>query len=869
MQINQFIQIMQYMAGSDSDRAKNRNDVGFNATDSHSIIGNIAHAMLVNPAWFTSKSIEEQTLLMKVCIPELVKYKSTQLSHLWDESWVVEYPDVAPRHVGELAQEAKSIRENVITIKPHDGKIAIQIEGNYKYITPAIKGVDDVYKKKYSLWFDYGKSNYWLIKDTSYTVEQIVEYVKEATKDLQVSIRVENFVFETKEIERYIRIYAYKGMYGVQFINIADFMPLKDGLKDLAVQYNRSLCRWSGEPDLTWQVQDKRVIDDFVASVKEHYGYEIRFEEVDETPQSEIDLKEYDEINARRMAIMENVLNEVSANGVELYPFQKTCVQFAISDTFAKYRKHKKGTLIQSGPGTGKTPMSAAAARIYMEDMQADFALVITNKDNREKYIDWLQKFNIKNFIVTAWSSAMPYIEAWVTVHKPRYKEVTRQAWVMPNGSKSKDIEGWIADKDVFYGATKFRLVVPITKSKEQTSIVHLNNGLQKHMTKIKVDNKEFLIIDLAELCYVHICDEAHKSSNTYGFKAAKQAISAHWLSERSVQNLQVTATPHRNGNAGDGYSLVQRTNLPLGSWREFNNKFSYSHYDGYKGIKNGAELNKLYSSIRFFMQASDMDGMPPKIIRRTDINPDNDEELVPLIRQWRALASEKIAKYKGGKMPITERMALRTAASLIKVKFAVETIIGLLHSGEKVVVYSPFTQTIDAIYNKLQDNLDYVDNNTLEPKTAKIYQITGAISTDKRVKAQKEFQTLENCAAVALISGAGSESIDLNSSRILLLVDFDWSPRAFEQTTGRVYRDGSQRFNSVLIWVLTIAELDEYMYEVVTEKLHNVATFENEGVHTSHGINDAAVQSTSEIAQLIRDSLIKDELDEIALEQE
>lgn len=853
MQIQDFITLMQYMAGGDTDRAKQRNQVGFNTADTNAIVGILAHAMLLNPVWFENLTPDEQTMLMQACAPELEKYKTTQLAHLWDASWVLDYPAVPPRYIGALADEAREYRDNLIVIKPQDGKISIKVEKNYKVINPCIKGKNDEYKIKYSLWFDYDGTKAWVVKDTSYTVEQIVEYLREATADLKVSIRVEDFNFEAKPIEKYILIYAYKGMYGVKFIEFtsAMFMPLKDGLKELAVQYG-SMCRWNGEPDLTWQISDKRVIDEFVKGVQEHYGHEIRFEEVDSTPLEELQKLGKDEDNQRRYTILEKAIEESKVNGIQLLPFQINAAQHILTDTLINGTK--TGDIIAAGTGTGKTVISSLGARVLLEDKEADFVMVVTTLINKNKVDTWLQKFNVNNRIVANWSSTMPYVEVECQVHEPRKTSNIRLAWVNPH--TNKDSEGWIADSDAVYGAKKHRLIIPVTKS--GTSVLHLNRDMLAKFQQTKVKGKDVLILE--EPKFVLILDEAHRSANAFGANRSAIGTAANWLSRASAFNIGTTATPFRNGCGTDIYALLWRTGLPLPRKADFCNRYSIPQYfygkiSGYKGIRNHKELFDLCRPVLYQVSTTQaLEGLPPISVKRTDID-DTDDDIVPLIREWRSQAAKFASEYTNkGRIPIEEMNALRRSASVVKVKQTVNAAIEIIQSSEKLVVYSPYKTTLDIIYKQLETQLEYIDSNTFEPCVAKLYQIDGSTSEKTRQAYAKEFQGLIG-AAIILITDAGSESVDLNSSRLLICHDLNWTVSSFQQVSGRVIRYGSEVHDHILIMVMTIPEIDDMIWDNVSSKLGNVYTFEAEGEYRGHGI-DTASMKLGELGSVVKQIL-------------
>lgn len=124
----------------------------------------------------------------------------------------------------------------------------------------------------------------------------------------------------------------------------------------------------------------------------------------------------------------------------------------------------------------------------------------------------------------------------------------------------------------------------------------------------------------------------------------------------------------------------------------------------------------------------------------------------------------------------------------------------------EHVIVYSHLETTISA-YEKQLDQYSPV-------------RITGKEDTATREKARTAFNT--GISKLLLLTNAGSESLNLQVARHVVLLNRPWDPGSYVQIVGRARRFGSSH-KSIVVWHLSCADtIDELVDAVLLEKFGN-----------------------------------------------
>jgi SNF2 family DNA or RNA helicase len=100
---------------------------------------------------------------------------------------------------------------------------------------------------------------------------------------------------------------------------------------------------------------------------------------------------------------------------------------------------------------------------------------------------------------------------------------------------------------------------------------------------------------------------------------------------------------------------------------------------------------------------------------------------------------------------------------------------------GIKVMIFSRFEKMISLIEKRLKK------------EKIECVRITGKETSKEREEAKKTYQNMNSGINVMLITTAGSESLNLQSTEHIIMIDSPWSWGDYVQLTGRAVRIGSQ----------------------------------------------------------------------------
>lgn len=150
------------------------------------------------------------------------------------------------------------------------------------------------------------------------------------------------------------------------------------------------------------------------------------------------------------------------------------------------------------------------------------------------------------------------------------------------------------------------------------------------------------------------------------------------------------------------------------------------------------------------------------------------------------------------------------------------QAVVHLLHRhlgrGDKVLVFSRYTDTLDAVLAA------FLDANSPSPPAYGIYTGPSAgidLGTGLRRSSRREIRTALDDGAINIVfcSDAASEGLNLQAARVIVNVDVPWNPARLEQRIGRIARLG-QRSSSVDIYNLWYPEsIEAKMYTRLMER--------------------------------------------------
>ena len=160
----------------------------------------------------------------------------------------------------------------------------------------------------------------------------------------------------------------------------------------------------------------------------------------------------------------------------------------------------------------------------------------------------------------------------------------------------------------------------------------------------------------------------------------------------------------------------------------------------------------------------------------------------------------------------------LKQVCSLSKTDRIVGDIRGAVESGEKVIVFSQYTKTIQRIAEELRAGKSGRD---AAPKIGTV-TLTGQDDQDARQKAVDAFQNDENTKVFVANIKAGGVGITLTKASIVMFADMEWSPELHRQAEDRAHRIGQTGTVNVYYYIAQNT-IDEKIVDILNRK-KNVA---------------------------------------------
>jgi SWI/SNF-related matrix-associated actin-dependent regulator 1 of chromatin subfamily A len=135
----------------------------------------------------------------------------------------------------------------------------------------------------------------------------------------------------------------------------------------------------------------------------------------------------------------------------------------------------------------------------------------------------------------------------------------------------------------------------------------------------------------------------------------------------------------------------------------------------------------------------------------------------------------------------LVELIKLRQICSRAKVDRIVDDVRNMIDAEEKVIIFSNFVETINALKMELPESVS----------------LTGGDTTDARQESVDRFQNDPSVKVFIANIKAGGVGINLTAASIVIFADMDWSPAINEQCEDRAHRIGQNGTLSVYYYVI------------------------------------------------------------------
>lgn len=199
----------------------------------------------------------------------------------------------------------------------------------------------------------------------------------------------------------------------------------------------------------------------------------------------------------------------------------------------------------------------------------------------------------------------------------------------------------------------------------------------------------------------------------------------------------------------------------------------------------------------------------------------------------------------------LVELTKLKQICSQAKIDRMVSDIRSAVEQGEKVIVFSQFTNTINTIKEKLGEEKRasaYGDKQ----EAIKCVTLTGQDKQDDRQKAVDSFQNDEDTKVFIANIIAGGVGITLTKASIVIFADMEWSPEIHSQAEDRAHRIGQNGTVNVYYYILGDT-IEEDIVDILERKKSMIRAIMD-------GSQDASYESSmaSEFLDRLRDRMMR-----------
>lgn len=330
-------------------------------------------------------------------------------------------------------------------------------------------------------------------------------------------------------------------------------------------------------------------------------------------------------------------------------------------------------------------------------------------------------------------------------------------------------------------------------------------------ITNIESLQNKDIVQELVNLCkkkrIMIIEDEIHKGVSNPGTKQGKA-----FLRLKPKYSLGLSGTLLTN-SALNLYTPLKFVDGFKSNYNAFKSHYViYGGYGGYQvvGYKNLAELQVLVDTYSIKRKKGDVLDLPEINFKNEYLQMGKAQSKIyaEVLEQTLADVDKIVASVN----PLSMLMRLRqctatteivstTVNESIKFDRMVEIIEDVVSRGEKLIVFSNWTQVLD--FAKLRLKYDYA-------------VVTGEVK-DKQAQLDR-FTNDDNCKVLLATIGAAGTGLTLTVANTLLFLDSPWNYATFTQVSSRVHRIGQTK-NCDIISLLATNTIDERIMDIVEKK--------------------------------------------------
>lgn len=338
-------------------------------------------------------------------------------------------------------------------------------------------------------------------------------------------------------------------------------------------------------------------------------------------------------------------------------------------------------------------------------------------------------------------------------------------------------------------------------------------------ITNVETLRDERIADELAARCKdgtigVVAIDEIHKCKNA----SSQQGRGI--LKIDADYKVAMTGTPLMN-NPLDLYIILKWLGYEKHSYYAFRNHHCMmGGFGGHEivGYKNLGELQEQLNDVMLRRLKSEVLDLPEKTF--VDEYVDMTTKQARIYREVTDDIKNNIDQIKIAPNPLAELIRLRQATGYTgilsstiqesaKLDRMEELVEDAVENGQKVIIFSNWTQMTDVIFERLSD---------VRTHNYDIGIITGQTNDTDRQSIVDRFQNDDNCKVIIGTIGAMGTGLTLTSGRVMIFMDMPWNRALYDQAVDRFHRIG-QSDNVTVYNIMCKNTIDERINEIVRLK--------------------------------------------------
>ena len=336
-------------------------------------------------------------------------------------------------------------------------------------------------------------------------------------------------------------------------------------------------------------------------------------------------------------------------------------------------------------------------------------------------------------------------------------------------------------------------------------------------ITNVETFRNEQITSEIVKLCKSGIIgmiafDECHKAKNP----SSQQGKGILKLNADTM--IAMTGTPLMNTPL-DLYIILKWLGYEKHAFYSFKNHYCVmGGYGGYEvvGYKNLDELQDQLNTIMLRRLKNEVLDLPEKIFIDEYVDMTGKQEQI--YKEVTAEIKANIDQISIAPNPLAQLIRMRQATGYTGILSSVvqesakldrmeELVEESIQNGQKVVIFSNWTQMTDIICDKL-----------LEKYPGGVVSITGQINDFNRQSAVNRFQNDDNCKVIVGTIGAMGTGLTLTAGTVEIFMDEPWNRALKDQAVDRCHRI-SQQTNVTIYTLMCKNTIDERIHDLVVKK--------------------------------------------------